>query len=118
MAEWRSYVAARMICNRHIEDESLLFAASHLSCGSHRYVREESYERPRLPEETGEVGEVQKDSGDLRCRPRERQPWSGHFCETVIRRMLDPDHSTKSAKLQAALEELGQTVMMAVEDAA
>jgi antitoxin HicB len=38
--------------------------------------------------------------------------------ETVIRRMLDPDHATKGEKLQAALELLGQTVVLAVEDAA
>jgi antitoxin HicB len=38
--------------------------------------------------------------------------------ETVVRRMLDPDHATKSEKLQAALEVLGQTVVMVVEDAA
>jgi antitoxin HicB len=38
--------------------------------------------------------------------------------ETVIRRMLDPDHATKAAKLQAAVEMLGQKVVLAVEDAA
>ena len=38
--------------------------------------------------------------------------------ETIIRRMLDPDHATKAEKLQAALELLGQTVVLAVEDAA
>lgn len=38
--------------------------------------------------------------------------------ETVVRRMLDPDHATKSEKLQAALEALGQTVVMVVDDAA
>ena len=38
--------------------------------------------------------------------------------ETVVRRMLDPDHATKPEKLQAALEVLGQTVVMVVEDAA
>jgi antitoxin HicB len=34
--------------------------------------------------------------------------------ETVVRRMLDPDHATKSEKLQAALESLGQHVVVAV----
>jgi len=38
--------------------------------------------------------------------------------ETVIRRMLDPDHETKSEKLQAALEALGRRIVVAVEDAA
>ncbi len=38
--------------------------------------------------------------------------------EAVVRRMLDPDHATKTAKLEAALEALGQKVVMAVEDIA
>jgi antitoxin HicB len=38
--------------------------------------------------------------------------------ETVVRRMLDPGHETKSEKLQAALEILGKRVVVAVEDAA
>ncbi len=38
--------------------------------------------------------------------------------ETVVRRMLDPDHETKSEKLQAALDALGKRMVMAVEDAA
>jgi antitoxin HicB len=38
--------------------------------------------------------------------------------ETVIRRMLDPDHDTKSEKLQAALEVLGKRLVVAVDDAA
>jgi len=38
--------------------------------------------------------------------------------ETIIRRMLDPDHATKPEKLQAALKLLGQTIVLAVEDAA
>jgi antitoxin HicB len=38
--------------------------------------------------------------------------------ETVVRRMLDPDHATKSQKLQAALEALGQMVVMVTQDAA
>jgi antitoxin HicB len=38
--------------------------------------------------------------------------------ETVVRRMLDPDHETKSEKLQAALDALGKRILVAVEDAA
>ncbi len=38
--------------------------------------------------------------------------------ETVVRRMLDPDHDTKSEKIQAALAALGKRVVVAVEDAA
>lgn len=38
--------------------------------------------------------------------------------ETVVRRMLDPDHDTKSEKLQAALEALGKRMVVTVEDAA
>jgi antitoxin HicB len=38
--------------------------------------------------------------------------------ETVIRRMLDPDHSTKAEKIQAALEALGKRFLVAIEDAA
>jgi antitoxin HicB len=38
--------------------------------------------------------------------------------ETVVRRMLDPDHETKAEKLQAALEVLGKHIVVAVEDAA
>lgn len=38
--------------------------------------------------------------------------------ETVVRRMLDPDHHTKSEKLQTALEVLGKRVVVAIEDAA
>lgn len=38
--------------------------------------------------------------------------------ETIIRRMLDPDHATKAEKLQAAVEHLGQKIVLAVEDAA
>jgi antitoxin HicB len=34
--------------------------------------------------------------------------------ETVIRRMLDPDHATKPEKLQAALAELGQVLAVSV----
>jgi len=38
--------------------------------------------------------------------------------ETVVRRMLDPDHDTRPEKLQAALEALGKRVVMAYDDAA
>jgi antitoxin HicB len=38
--------------------------------------------------------------------------------ETVIRRMLDADHDTKSEKIQAALEVLGKRIVVAVDDAA
>jgi antitoxin HicB len=38
--------------------------------------------------------------------------------ETVVRRMLDPDHATKSEKLQTAMEALGKRFVVMVEDAA
>ena len=38
--------------------------------------------------------------------------------ETVVRRMLDPDHATKSEKLQTAMEALGKRFVVTVEDAA
>jgi antitoxin HicB len=38
--------------------------------------------------------------------------------ETVVRRMLDPDHATKTDRLQAALEVLGKRILVAVEGAA
>jgi antitoxin HicB len=38
--------------------------------------------------------------------------------ETVVRRMLDPDHATKAEKLQAALSVLGKRIVVALEDAA
>jgi antitoxin HicB len=38
--------------------------------------------------------------------------------ETVVRRMLDPNHETRSEKLQAALDALGKRIVVAVEDAA
>ena len=38
--------------------------------------------------------------------------------ETVVRRMLDPDHHTKSEKLQTALEALGKRIVVAIDDAA
>lgn len=38
--------------------------------------------------------------------------------ETVVRRMLDPNHDTKAEKIQSALEALGKRVVMAYGDAA
>jgi antitoxin HicB len=38
--------------------------------------------------------------------------------EVVVRRMLNPDHDTKSEKLQAALAVLGKRISAVVEDAA
>jgi antitoxin HicB len=38
--------------------------------------------------------------------------------ETVVRRMLDPKHDTKPAKIQAALNALGKRIVIAFEDAA
>jgi antitoxin HicB len=38
--------------------------------------------------------------------------------ETVVRRMLDPDHGTKAERLQAALLALGKHLVIAVQDAA
>lgn len=38
--------------------------------------------------------------------------------ETVVRRMLDPDHATKPQKIQAALSVLGKRMTVTVEDAA
>ncbi len=38
--------------------------------------------------------------------------------ETMVRRMLDPHHDTKSEKIQAALEVLGKQIVVAVDDAA
>jgi len=38
--------------------------------------------------------------------------------ETVVRRMLDPDHATRSEKIQAALEALGKQFLVVMEDAA
>jgi antitoxin HicB len=38
--------------------------------------------------------------------------------ETVVRRMLDPNHDTRQEKMQAALAMLGKRVMMAYDDAA
>src|ERR1035438_1083259 len=38
--------------------------------------------------------------------------------ETIVRRMLNPDHATKSEKIQAALETLGKRFLVVLEDAA
>jgi antitoxin HicB len=38
--------------------------------------------------------------------------------ETVVRRMLDPNHDSRPEKIQAALEVLGKRVVMAYGDAA
>ena len=38
--------------------------------------------------------------------------------ETVVRRMLDPNHDTRPEKIQGALETLGKRVVMAYDDAA
>ena len=38
--------------------------------------------------------------------------------ETVVRRMLDPKHTTKPEKIQAALAELGKRIVISFEDAA
>jgi antitoxin HicB len=38
--------------------------------------------------------------------------------ETVVRRMLDPDHATKAEKLQTALSVLGKRIVVALDDAA
>jgi antitoxin HicB len=37
--------------------------------------------------------------------------------ETVVRRMLNPDHATKADKIQAALGALGKRFLMVLEDA-
>ena len=38
--------------------------------------------------------------------------------ETVVRRMLDPDHATKPEKIQAAVEALGKRFLVVIQDAA
>jgi len=38
--------------------------------------------------------------------------------ETVIRRMLDPDHATKAENIQRALQALGKQCVVVVQDAA
>jgi antitoxin HicB len=38
--------------------------------------------------------------------------------ETIVRRMLDPDHTTKSARLEAGLRAVGKRLLLAIDDAA
>ncbi len=38
--------------------------------------------------------------------------------ERVVRRMLDPQHTSKPARMQAALTALGKQIMLEVRDAA
>ena len=38
--------------------------------------------------------------------------------ETIVRRMLDPDHATKSARLERALRVVGKRLLVAIDDAA
>jgi len=38
--------------------------------------------------------------------------------ETMVRRLLDPDHDSKPSKVQAALEALGKSLTVSVRDAA
>jgi antitoxin HicB len=38
--------------------------------------------------------------------------------ETVVRRMLDPKHTTRPERIQAALTELGKRIVVSFEDAA
>lgn len=38
--------------------------------------------------------------------------------ETVVRRMLDPKHTTKPERIQAALAEMGKRIVITFEDAA
>lgn len=38
--------------------------------------------------------------------------------ETVVRRMLDPRHDTKPARIQAALKAMGKRIVVSIEDAA
>jgi len=38
--------------------------------------------------------------------------------ETIVRRMLDPDHATKSARLEEALRAVGKRLLVAIDDAA
>jgi antitoxin HicB len=38
--------------------------------------------------------------------------------ETIVRRMLDPDHATKAARLEGALRAVGKRLLVAVDDAA
>jgi len=41
-----------------------------------------------------------------------------HVRETIVRRMLDPNHDTRPEKIQAALEALGRRMVMSYDDAA
>jgi len=38
--------------------------------------------------------------------------------ETIVRRMLDPDHATKSSRLESALRAVGKRLLVAIDDAA
>jgi hypothetical protein len=38
--------------------------------------------------------------------------------ETIVRRMLDPKHNTKSERIQSALAALGKRIVVRFEDAA
>lgn len=38
--------------------------------------------------------------------------------ETIVRRMLDPDHATKSSRLEGALRAVGKRLLVAIDDAA
>jgi antitoxin HicB len=38
--------------------------------------------------------------------------------ETIVRRMLDPDHATKSTRLEGALRAVGKRLLVAIDDAA
>jgi antitoxin HicB len=38
--------------------------------------------------------------------------------ETIVRRMLDPDRATKSARLEGALRAVGERLLLAIDDAA
>ncbi len=38
--------------------------------------------------------------------------------ETIVRRMLDPDHATKAVRLEEALRAVGKRLLVAIDDAA
>jgi len=38
--------------------------------------------------------------------------------ETIVRRMLDPDHATKSSRIESALRAVGKRLLVAIDDAA
>ena len=38
--------------------------------------------------------------------------------ETVVRRMLDPDHATKSIRIEAALRAVGRRILVTIDGAA